>query len=107
MAQLAGGYFDNFRSVNAQTLQKQNRDFIRWEKFLERSGIHDQFLESFTEKTRIAIVSAFLASVRRNENGSAGKDKLTGGTITSILNNICATFWSNLWRDPSLDHSGN
>merc|ERR1711974_421962 len=26
---------------------------------------------------------------------------------TSILNNICATFWSNLWRDPSLDHSGN
>ena len=77
------------------------------EKILERSGIHDQILESITEKTRIAIVSAFLTSVRRNENGSTGKDKLTIGTITSILNNICATFQLNLWRDPSLDHSGN
>ena len=107
MAQLTKGYFDSLRSVNAQTLQKQNRDFIRWKKFLERSGIYDQFLESFTEKTKIAIVSAFLASIRRNENGSTGKDKLTGGTISSILNNVCATFRSNLWRDPSLDQSGN
>ena len=82
-------------------------DFIQCEKFLERSGIYDKFLESFTETTRITIVSAFLASIRRNENGSTRRDKLTRGTITSILNNICATFWSNLRRDPSLDHSGS
>ena len=107
MARLVEGHYDHFRSINAQTHQKQSGNFVRWSKFLERSGINNKFLDEYEDRTKNDIVSAYLASIRRNENGRSTKTRLKGNTVSAALNHVCATFRSNFRRDPTLDLSGN
>ena len=51
-------------------------------------------------------MSAFAASVRRNENGTQDKDSLRGGTVCSTVHHVCSTFRSNFRCDPTVDQSG-
>jgi len=73
---------------------------------LERCGIQDRFLDRFSKETRITIFSAFIGSLRRNEDGEHNKTNLRGSTITSTVNLVCATFRSNLRDDLTVDASG-
>ena len=69
VARLTEGYYDHFRSVAPQTWQKQSGNFVRWQKFLEKCDINDEFLDSFHEREKIAVMQAFTASLRRNVYG--------------------------------------
>ena len=69
-------------------------------------GVNNEFLDGWTIVTKICILCAFAASVRRNLYGKRKKEQLGGGTVSSTIANVCSAFWQNFWRDPSLDKTG-
>ena len=76
------------------------------ERFLECAGIKDKFLDTYTQDTRITIMSAFAVALRRNEQGKTKLDKLMGGTVSTTIHNVCSVFRTNIRRSPIVDEHG-
>lgn len=72
-------------------------------RIFEKSGITDQFLNSYGEEEKIDIMSVFTWSSQQKENEIRRKPNLEGTTVSSALNHACLAFRSKFWRDPTLD----
>ena len=106
MGRIADGWYDQYAGIAPGTEKQQHGCFIRWQNFLDRSGIQDKFLEHFNPEARIRDLSAFAATVRRNEGGKTNKTILSGQTVRQTVHNVCSIFRTNLRRPPHLDHDG-
>ena len=106
MDMLTAGLSDSADGIAPGTQQKQVGCFARWRRFLAGVGVNNEFLDGWTIVTKICILCAFAASVRRNLYGKRKKEQLGGGTVSSTIANICSAFRQNFRRDPSLDETG-
>ena len=78
MARVATGLEDLHLGIAPGTISKQDGCFSRWERFLECADIEDKLLDSYDEESRITIMSAFAAAVRRNEQDRTKLTKILG-----------------------------
>ena len=106
MARVTTELEDQRLGIAPGTLAKQDGCFGRWERFHECAGIQDKFPDTYPQDTRITIVSAFAAALRRNEQGKTKRDKLMGGTVSTTVHSICSVFRTNLRRSPIVDEHG-
>ena len=106
MAKLATAWEDQQGEIDEGSRRQQAGNFDRWGRFLSECGINDRFLDEFTIEQRIALLSAYAASVRRNEFGKQNKQCLAGSIVAASIKHVCATFRSNLRRDPFLERTG-
>lgn len=106
MAKLATTWEDQQGGIGEGSRRQQSGNFNRWCRFLSDCGIDDRFLDKFSIEQRLALLSAYAASVRRNEFGKQNKRYLAGSTVEASIKHICSTFRSNLRRDPFLERRG-
>ena len=93
---LASAWEDQQAGLGEGSKRQQSGNFDRWRRFLDACGIYDEFLDNFTIEQRIAILSAYAASVRRNDFGKQHKRRLAGSTVKASITHVCSTFRSNL-----------
>ena len=106
MGRIADGWIDQQAGIASGTHSQQNGCFARWERFLACCGVQDKFLDTFSVNSRIYILSAFAASVRRNEHGKTGLSALSAQTVRVTINNVCAQFRTSLRGSPNLEADG-
>ena len=94
------------QGITTATCAQQSRDFLRWKRFLERSGIEDEFLDHFAPDEKLLLLSAFATSVRDNEDSRTNKVRLHVTTVRAAISNVCSTFRSHLRRNPILEPGG-
>ena len=92
---------DQQNGITNQTHVQQNRDFNTWEKYLERCGITDIFLDDFNTESRLLLMSGYTAT-----GGRTRKRKLLGKTVRAAIGHICLTFRESFQANPALEQSG-
>lgn len=106
MDYLTKAWADQAEGISEGTRTQQLGNTNRWEVFLHRCQIYDRFLNNFGINERIAILSAFASALRRNALGPTRKTQLSGKTVSAAIAHVCASFRTNLRRDPSLEEGG-
>ncbi len=106
MAVFAQSHIDCTNGIITASKAQQIGGFDQWKRFLADFGCFDEFLIDFEQKERVALICAFAGSVRRNEFGTTNKSYLRHRTVSSTVSNVCSTFRTNLWNDPSLEDAG-
>ena len=106
MGRIADGWADQQTGIAPGTQSQQNGCFARLDRFLAYCGIQDKFLDTFSTNARIYVLSAFAASVRRNEHDKTSLTLLSGKTVRSTIHNVCSQFRTHLRCIPNLEADG-
>jgi hypothetical protein len=106
---LLGATHARNKGVTAGTIDKGNKAWKRWIKFLHKCELDDDvFLTQFTQHERHLLLGAFAQKVRDNEwsRSSKGYDHLVAGTCRAAIDAVCQAFVSAGFEDPGKDSHG-
>lgn len=68
--------------------------------------IESPFLDGFSEAEQISLLSAYAASLRRNQIGTGRGRNLISKTVQTAVTNVCSSFWTNFRGNPLLERTG-
>ena len=87
------------------TYEKQLAHFSKWSTHIDKTGIQDIWLQSFSRPNRNFIMAGFAQEIRENNYGKIKtKKKLMADTVAATINSVSATFRENGFCNPILDH---